>query len=402
MAFSQSGDVIYGRRLTYLLAHVKKFGIFEHDWRDMLNPTYTLPPLPPLGELESPRVLRALARAHRHLAELKGRAVSMPNQGILIDTLALQEAKASSEIENIVTTQDELFQAGMMFEGPVSPAAKEVANYRDALKRGYEGLIHNQGLLTCNGIIEMFHVLKRTDGGFRVTPGTTLKNDATGQLVYVPPQNPTEIVEAMSALERFINDDAASDLDPLVKMAVIHHQFESIHPFTDGNGRIGRIINVLYLTRVGLLDSPVLYLSRYITMNKGEYYRLLQSVRDNGDWEPWLVFMLEAVSITARQTLDLVEGMRDLMADYKRRLREHPSVRYSQDLLNNLFRYPYTRIEFVQTDLGVTRQTAAKYLETLAAAGFVEKHQQGRNNYYINTPLLALLLRASGGGHDGN
>ena len=368
----------------------------------MLNPTYALPPLPPHGELESPRVLRALARAHRHLAELKGRAVSMPNQGILIDTLALQEAKASSEIENIVTTQDELFRAGMMFEGPVSPAAKEVANYRDALKRGYEGLIHNQGLLTCNGIIEMFHVLKRTDGGFRVTPGTTLKNDATGQLVYVPPQNPTEIVEAMSALERFINDDAASDLDPLVKMAVIHHQFESIHPFTDGNGRIGRIINVLYLTRVGLLDSPVLYLSRYITLNKGEYYRLLQTVRDNGDWEPWLVFMLEAVSITARQTLDLVEGMRDLMADYKRRLREHPSVRYSQDLLNNLFRHPYTRIEFVQTDLGVTRQTAAKYLETLAAAGFVEKHQQGRNNYYINTPLLALLLRASGGGQDGN
>jgi Fic family protein len=363
----------------------------------MLKPTYVLPPLPPSGDLESPGVLRALAKAHRHLAELKGHAAGMPNQGILIDTLTLQEAKASSEIENIVTTQDELFQAGMMFEGPVSAAAKEVAYYRDALRRGFDNLVENQDLLTCNGIIEMFRVLKRTDGGFRVTPGTALKNDATGAVVYVPPQDPTEIVRAMSALERFINDDAASDLDPLVKMAVIHHQFESIHPFTDGNGRIGRIINVLYLTRVGLLDIPVLYLSRYITLNKADYYRLLQSVRDSGDWEPWLVFMLEAVSATAQQTLDLVAGMRDLMADYKRRLRDAPSVRYSQDLLNNLFRHPYTRIEFVQADLGVTRQTAAKYLEALAAAGFVEKHQQGRNNYYINTPLIALLMRASGG-----
>ncbi len=367
----------------------------------MLKSTYALPSLPPPGELETTAVLRELARAHRHLAELKGRAATMPNQGILIDTLALQEAKASSEIENIVTTQDELFQAGMLFDGPTSPAVKEVANYRDALKRGFDGLAQHQGLLTCNGVIDMFRVLKNTDAGFRVTPGTALKNEATGSLVYVPPQNPDEIVAAMTALERFINDDAASSLDPLVKMAVIHHQFESIHPFTDGNGRIGRIINVLYLTRVGLLEIPILYLSRYITMNKSDYYRLLQAVRDDGDWEPWLVFMLRAVSTTARETLDLVEGMRTLMADYKRRLREHPSVRYSQDLLNNLFRYPYTRIEFLQADLQVTRQTAAKYLEGLTAAGFVEKHQQGRNNYYINTPLLALLMRASDDRRDG-
>ena len=360
----------------------------------MLKSTYALPPLPPPGELESSAVLRALARAHRPLAELKGRAASMPNQAILIDTLTLQEAKASSEIENIVTTQDELFQADVLLDDRGSLTAKEVARYRDALKRGFDTLHQSQGLLTCNGMIEMFRVLKRTDEGFRVTPGTALKNDASGAIVYVPPQDPAEVLAAMSALERFINEDEPNDLDPLLKMAVIHHQFESIHPFTDGNGRIGRILNVLYLARVGLLEIPILYLSRYITSHKAQYYRLLQSVRDDADWEPWLLFMLEAVAVTARHTLDIVEGMRLLMADYKRRMREDSNVKYSQELLNNLFRHPYTRIEFVQTDLSVTRQTAARYLEQLAASGFVEKHQQGRHNYYINTPLIALLMRA--------
>ncbi len=362
----------------------------------MLNPTYKLPALPPPGELETPAVLRELAKAHRHLAELKGRAAAIPNQAILIDTLALQEAKASSEIENIVTTQDELFQASLLLE-PSSPAAKEVASYRDALKRGFDSLHENQGILTNNAIIGMFQVLKRTRETFRSGPGTALKNDRTGVLVYVPPQDKSEIIALMTGLERFINDDDASDLDPLVKMALIHHQFESIHPFSDGNGRIGRIINVLYLTRVGLLEIPILYLSRYITAHKADYYRLLQSVRDDCVWEEWLIFMLRAVSETAQQTLVLIEGMRILMADYKQRLRDHPKIRYSQDLLNNLFRHPYTRIEFLQQDLGITRQTASRHLDLLAEAGFVEKHQQGRNNYYINTPLIDLFLRVADG-----
>lgn len=363
----------------------------------MLKPTYKLPPLPPPGDLETPAVLRALAQAHRRLAELKGRAASIPNQGILIDTLVLQEAKASSEIENIVTTQDELFQFGLFPDGPESPAAKEVANYRDALKRGHDSLFQTQGLLTNNVIIEMFRILKRTTGDFRATPGTALKNEATGALVYVPPQSASEIRDQMTALERFINDDGLSDLDPLVKMAIIHHQFESIHPFPDGNGRIGRIINVLYLTRTGLLDIPILYLSRYITAHKADYYRLLQAVRDEGAWEAWLIYMLTAVAETAQQTLQLIEGMRQLMADYKRRIREEHRRIYSQDLLNNLFRHPYTRIEFVQAELGVTRQTAAKYLDQLAEAGFVEKRQQGRSNYYINTPLVGLFRKMADG-----
>jgi Fic family protein len=374
---------------------VKKFEISEHKGDDVLKPSYVLPPLPPLGVVETPAVLRAVARAHRHLALLNGRAASIPNQGILIDTLSLQEAKASSEIENIVTTQDELFQFGLFLDSPGSPAAKEVASYRDALKRGHDSLRQTQGLLTNNTIIEMFRVLKRTTEGFRVTPGTALKNQATGDLVYVPPQDKTTIEMHMTALERFINDDETSALDPLVKMAIIHHQFESIHPFSDGNGRIGRIVNVLYLTRAKLLDIPILYLSRYITTHKADYYKLLQAVRDEGAWESWLLYMLTAVAETSQQTLALVEGIRELMASYKRRLREdHPKL-YSQDFLNNLFRHPYTRIDFVQAELGVTRQTAAKYLDQLAESGLLDKHQMGRHNYYINSPLVSLFVRVS-------
>lgn len=363
----------------------------------MLKPAYEIPPLPPKVDLETRAILKEVARANRHLAELKGRAATIPNPGILIATLSLQEAKASSEIENIVTTQDELFQLSLFAEDSASPAAKEVALYRDALHLGFDKLRHGQGLLTNNLIIDMFRMLKGHGGGFRQTPGTTLKNDATGEIVYVPPQDGAEIIAHMTALEHFINDAVDNDLDPLIKMALIHHQFESIHPFPDGNGRLGRIINVLYLVKAGLLDSPILYLSRYIIAHKGGYYKLLQSTRDTGDWEPWLLYMLAAVAETAQQTLQLIEGIKALMADYKSRIRgEHARI-YSQDLLNNLFRHPYTRIEFVSDDLKVSRQTAAKYLEQLTAAGLLEKQVSGRNNYYVNRPLVNLFLQVSGG-----
>jgi Fic family protein len=361
----------------------------------MLYPSYQLPDLTCLSGLETIEVFKALAAANRSLAELKGRAAAIPNQGILIDTLALQEAKASSEIENIVTTQDELFQAELFPEGPESPAAKEVALYRDALKFGFDKLRQTEGLITNATIIGMFQLLKRRTDGFRQTPGTALRNDRSGEVVYVPPQDQRDINSAMSGLERFINDDELSTLDPLIKMALIHHQFESIHPFPDGNGRIGRILNVLYLTRVGLLEIPILYLSRAINNSKGEYYRLLQHVRDTGEWEDWLIYMLRAVDETAKTTLDLVENIREQMAAAKKRLRtEFPKI-YSQDLLNNLFRHPYTRIDYVQKELNVTRQTAARYLDTLADAGVLSKHQSGRNNYYINEPLIALFLKVS-------
>lgn len=359
----------------------------------MLTPSYDLPPLPPPQLVETAPVLKALARAHRYLAELKGRAATIPNQGILIDTLSLQEAKASSEIENIVTTQDELFQFNAFPEKAASPATKEVVRYRDALRHGFEEQRKLGGLLTNNMIIAMFRILKGIAGGFRETPGTALKNESTGELVYIPPQDANTVRALMADLERFINqDDAESDLDPLTRMAVIHHQFESIHPFSDGNGRLGRIINVLFLTRCGLLDIPILYLSRFITKNKAEYYRLLQAVRDTGEWEPWLLYMLRGVEETARESLDLVESIRGLMADTKKELRGRHSNIYSQDLLNNLFRHPYTRVEFVQQELDVSRPTATKYLDQLAASGLLLKHRAGRNNYYINQRLVALFV----------
>lgn len=362
-----------------------------------LKCTYKIPSLPPKG-LETVPILKALSPAHRYLAELKGAALSIPNQGILIDTLALQEAKASSEIENIVTTQDELFKATLFPDGPASAEAKEVARYSAALKAGFDFMHETDGLLTNRALIDMFQTLENRDDGFRKSPGTALKNEQTGQLVYVPPQETDKIIHYMDELEKFINDDKISDVDPLIKMAIIHHQFESIHPFPDGNGRIGRIINVLYLTRSGLLSIPILYLSRYITQNKDDYYRLLQDVRDrNGDtdaWEAWILYMLSAVTETAKVSLSIVNNLKQLMQETKMRLRDEFKF-YSQDLLNNLFRHPYTRIEFLMRDLGKTRPTVTNYLEQLVEAGILEKHISGRDNYYINARLIDMFLDVS-------
>ena len=358
----------------------------------MLKPTYKIPSLPPSGDLETIPVLKALSRANRALAELKGRASSIPNQGILIDCLTLQEAKASSEIENIVTTQDELFQAELFPDGPQSPAAKEVARYRDAIKVGFDKLHRDQGLITHRTLTKLYNILKSRTDGFRAVPGTVLRNEAAGDVVYVPPQDQSAIIDHMAQLEQYVNLDDLCTLDPLIKMALIHHQFESIHPYPDGNGRVGRILNVLYLTRTGLLDNPTLYLSRYLTRNKSEYYRLLQAVRDDGVWEEWILYMLTGVEQTALTTLTLVEGIRTQMARVKRRMRDELPRLYSQDLLNNLFRHPYSRIEFVVKDLGVSRQTAAKYLDRLAAGGFVTKHSFGKRNCYINAELVELLI----------
>jgi Fic family protein len=357
----------------------------------VLMPTYRIKPVTDYMVEETPKILKALSIAHRHLAELKGRAASIPNQGILIDTLSLQEAQASSEIENIITTQDELFEIGSGLTGSLSPEQKEVARYREALKHGSDMLLDKQGLITNNSIVGMFQILKQSTGEFRATPGTTLKNDLTGETVYVPPQSRAEIAAHMADLESFLNIPERSALDPLVKMALLHHQFESIHPFPDGNGRIGRILNVLYLVQQDLLDIPVLYLSRYITRHKSEYYRLLQHVRDHGEWEDWIIYMISAVAETSRDTVQLVIGIRALMSDYKSRMRERHKNIYSQDLLNNVFRHPYTRIEYVVEECQVGRQAAARYLDRLASDGMLVKIKRGLNNYYVNVPLVDLL-----------
>lgn len=356
--------------------------------------TYELPMLPPPEVVENVAMMRAASQAHRWLGELKGKAASIPNQGILIDTLSLQEARASSEIENIVTTQDQLFQASLFPQAMGNAEAKEVARYREALHAGFEELRERKGLLTNNTIINMFRILKGTDDGFRSHPGTALLNERTGEHVYVPPQDPVEVRNFMKALESFINDDTLSNIDPLIKMAIIHHQFESIHPFVDGNGRVGRMMNVLYLCRSGLLEIPILYLSRHINRTKGEYYRELQRVRETRRWEDWIVYILNAVSTTAQATLTLVENIRVSMAETKFWLRTNHERLYTQDLLNSLFRHPYTRIDFLVRDLGISRPTASKYLEILSAEGRLTKHRWGRDVYFVNDQLVGLLKAA--------
>jgi Fic family protein len=353
-----------------------------------------MPTLLPLESLIPARfdtapILKRLASASRALAELKGVAASIPNQGILINTLTLEEAKDSSEIENIVTTHDELFKDDVLPEAFANPAAKEVLRYRQALSLGYRR-VRETGLITANHIIEIQAELERNNAGFRKLPGTALKTGG-GETVYTPPQNPADIIALMRDLERFTNDGERFPVDPLIRMALIHHQFESIHPFYDGNGRTGRILNVLYLVKEGLLDVPVLYLSRHIVRTKADYYRLLQAVRDADAWEDWVLYMLEAVEQTAGQTIETIHGIKEALFDYKHRIRAGFKF-YSQDLINNLFMHPYTKIEFVQNDLNVSRLTATKYLEALTEGGFAQKQKIGRSNYYINLALHDILV----------
>ena len=354
--------------------------------------------LTPLEQLDLSRfdtlaILKKLASASRQLAELKGVAAAIPNQGILINTLGLQEAKDSSEIENIVTTHDELFKDDVVPEAFANPAAKEVLRYRQALRVGFEQ-VRASGLITANHIVEIQSELERTNAGFRKLPGTALK-DGAGRTVYTPPQDPAEIVALMRGLERFINEADLFEVDPLIKMALIHHRFESIHPFYDGNGRTGRILNVLYLVKEGLLDIPVLSLSSHIVRTKADYYRLLQTVREDDTWEAWVLYLLDAVEQTAGQTIQTIQAIKAALADYKHRIRAGYKF-YSQDLINNLFTHPYTKIDFVQRDLQVSRLTATKYLEALVAGGFLQKQKLGRGNYYINQALAPILQGSAG------
>ena len=348
-------------------------------------------PLPLSVVLETPAVLRQLARAHRQLAELKGVAGTIPNESILIDTLALQEAKDSSEIENIVTTEDELFRGDAIAAQFPTLATKEVHSYAAALKLGF-ARVREQRFLRMDDVLAIQSTLLQSRIGLRTLPGTVLKNQGTGAVIYTPPQDPEEITRLMgNFLDYFHLGDEADAPDPLVRMAVLHHQFESIHPFYDGNGRTGRILNLLHLVLHGLQDLPVLYLSRYIVRHKEDYYHHLQTVRESGDWEAWILYILHAVEDTSRQTIAQVHAIRDLMQATKHRLRTELERLYSQDLINNLFRHPYTKIDFIERDLGVSRPTATKYLSDLCDAGFLRKSKLGRTNFYINEPLFKLL-----------
>jgi Fic family protein len=347
-------------------------------------------PLPLAVDVETKLVLKKAASAHRALAELKGSITNTPNENILIETLSLREARESSAIENIISTFDEVYQSSLLTSQFASPAAKEVHQYAEALKTGF-ALIKQQGILTNKFILQMHRIIEQNDAGYRKLPGTKLLNDRTGEVIYTPPQEHQTIVELMSNLEQFINNDDMMEADPLVKMAIVHHQFESIHPFHDGNGRTGRIINILYLVQKGLLHLPVLYLSRYIIHHKSDYYRLLQKVRDTGEWEEWILYILNGVEQTAIETMALIGHLKILMQQYKQTIRNDLPKLYSQNLLNNLFKYPYTKIEFVEKDLDVSRSTAIRYLEALVEKGLLKKQKIGRDNFFVNEPLFHLL-----------
>ncbi len=352
---------------------------------------FILQPLPPVIEVETKAVLRQSLLASRALAELKGVAKTISNQSILIHILPLLEAKESSAIENIITTHDELYKESLFENFIENVAAKEVKDYSYALRTGFEQ-IKKQKIFSNKIILEIQALIEKNNAGFRKLPGTELKNPVTNETIYVPPQNGKDILDLMSNLEKFINDNSLFDIDPLVKMAILHYQFESIHPFYDGNGRTGRIINILYMIHQELLELPILYLSQYIIETKADYYRLLQSVRDTGMWEEWILYMLKGVEVTALNTIKIIEKIINLMQDYKSKIGDKYAF-YSQDLLSNLFRHPYTKIEFLEKELGVSRQTAAKYLDELAVGGFLRKEKVGKYSFYVNDALVDIFVK---------
>ena len=349
--------------------------------------------LPIQFDFETAPILKKLIIAHKELAHLNGICESLPNQAVLVHTLALQEAKDSSEIENIITTHADIYTAVVQPEFKnTKPATKEVLFYVDAIMKGLY-LYMGKGVLTIGCIEAIQSTIERNNAGIRKLPGTVLVNDKTNEVVYEPPL-PNEIQDLLGNFLTIFNDDSAWDIDPLVKMAILHYQFESIHPFYDGNGRTGRILNILYLIHERLLNQPILYLSRYINANKGLYYKHLQSLRDeksNEAWEAYIVFMLDGIVKTAQDTSMTVISLREKMNEYKHRIRDtHPSI-YSQDLLNTLFSYPYTRISILQDRLGVSYLTARKYLDALVQDRLLEKIRIGRDSFYVNISMMDIL-----------
>lgn len=355
-------------------------------------PYNDLPLLPPKAVLETSAVLKAAIAANRALAELKGKAEVIPNQSILVNSIILQEARASSEIENVVTTNDRLFEAFASSDRDYDPQTKEVLRYREALWKGFNVLKNGQTLST-DLFIELVKIIKETESSIRTTSGTVIANPVTKKIIYTPPEGEPIIRELLSNLEDYI-DSKNSETDALIRMAVIHYQFEAIHPFFDGNGRTGRIINILFLVQQGLLNVPILYLSHFIIRNKSEYYNRLREVTEKGEWEQWILFILKAVEETSEETMQKAAGIRSLLDETitlaKKKLPAHV---YSKELIELLFQQPYCKIRFL-VDAGLAkRQTAAEYLKELEKAGILKSRQVGRENLYLNVRLYELLAK---------
>jgi Fic family protein len=348
-----------------------------------------LPHLPPNIAVETTSILRKTITANVELARLKGYCSTIPNDRMLVNAIVLKEAQASSEIENIITTQDELYQALIVTNDRTDPATKEILDYREALWHGYH-LLGKNNLLTTRVIIETQENLEKNSAGIRTLPGTALVNDRTGETIYIPPDNEKTIRELLYNLEQYLN--VSDEIDPLIKMAIAHYQFESIHPFYDGNGRTGRILNVLYLVHAGLLDQPILYLSDYIIRHKDEYYRHLQNVRDQNSWTDYIEFMLAAVELTSKETLRLIASIRDLMDSTIEKAKLNlPSATYSKELIELLFVQPYTKIEFLVQHGIAERRTVSKYLKQLEEIGILASKKIWRETIYINVELYELL-----------
>ena len=354
------------------------------------KPYNDLPLLPPRARLETEAVLRAAIRASRSLAELKGRTRTVPNAAILLNTIALQEARASSEIENIFTTSDELYR-GLISDSPdVSPHAKEVLHYNEALWRGAEAL-RERNVLTADLAIQLVGMIKPEDAGIRRQPGANLINRATAEVVYTPPDGEARIRGLLANLEQFINS-AEDGLDPLVKLAVLHYQFEAIHPFRDGNGRTGRILLILYLLQQRLLEQPILFLSRYIIEHKSHYYRHLREVTEEGAWEAWILYVLRAVESTAETTVLKIEAIGDLLTRMVEEGRlKLPKRTFSKELIEQLFVRPYCKIRHLEEAGLAARVSASRYLHDLADAGLVAKIKSGKEILFVNERLVKLL-----------
>ncbi len=350
------------------------------------RPFNTIPPIPGGEVLETKPILRACVEARAALAGLKQAAELIPNQSILINTLPVLEARASSAIENIVTTADKLF-ASLHAEGNADPATKEALRYRRALMEGYRTL--EQFPLTTRTAETVCATIKGVDMRVRKVPGTKLVNAATGATIYTPPEGESLIRDLLAGWERFMHEQR--DIDPLIRLAACHYQFEAIHPFTDGNGRTGRVINSLFLIQENLLTMPILYLSRYIINHKDDYYRLLIDVTRSEAWEPWVLFMLEAIRETSVWTLAKIEAIRNLTDSTVTRVRTELPKIYSRELVDEIFKQPYCRIEnLVQADLA-KRQTASRYLKLLVEIAVLEEREQGREKLFVNLKLLELL-----------
>jgi Fic family protein len=354
---------------------------------DPVRPYNELPLLPPAVDVESKAVLKRCIKARAALAGLQRAGQLIPNQSVLIQVMPMLEAKSSSEIENIVTTNDDLFRQASLDEDTADPATKEALRYRTALFEGYKAL--SERPITTRSIVDICRTLKAVALDIRATPGTALRNSHTNETIYTPPEGVDRLRSLLANWERFLNEP--SDLDPVVKMAILHYQFEAIHPFTDGNGRTGRVLNILCLVQDKLLDLPTLYLSRHILRTRGDYYRLLADVTASGAWEPWILYMLEAVEVTAIWTLDKIIAIRKLMEQATDLMRAEAPKIHSHELVELVFSQPYCRIADVTKKNIAKRQAASTYLKTLVTIGMLVEEKVGRDKVFIHKVYLDLL-----------